>query len=482
MNFRTGITFDDVLLVPKRSSVSSRRHISVQTKLTRNISLNNPIVSSNMDTVTETQMAIAMARNGGIGIIHRFLSVEEQVRMVEAVKRAESYKIEDPWTLRPNETVRQLKEIMYEKGVGSLLVTELEDAADLQKQRLLGIITTRDVRFANDDELVSEYMTPRDKLTVSNHGLTLDDAKNVLNHNRIEKLPLVDESGIYLRGLITSKDIIKASHRPHASLDARGSLLVGAAVGVKWEDIERAELLVAAGCDVIVIDIAHGHSDLALNALRLLKQRLPHTDIIAGNVCTAEGARDLIEAGADAIKVGVGPGSICTTRIVSGCGVPQLTAVLDCAAEAKKHGIPLIADGGIRTSGDIVKALAAGASTIMLGSMLAGTDESPGKTLVKDGKKVKVVRGMAGYGANISKGQRIHGKDDVFDLVPEGVEAMVPYRGALVGIISQLVGGLCSGISYCGGHNIEEMREKAEFIRITGAGKQESGSHDVTQL
>merc|ERR1712137_1355738 len=282
-----------------------------------------------------------------------------------------------------------------------------------------------------------------------------------------------------LAGLITSRDIINSTQRPHASWDSKGRLLVGAAVGVKEGDIERAEALVEAGADVIVVDIAHGHSDLAVNAIRALKERIPNVDVIAGNVCTAEGTRDLIEAGADGIKVGVGPGSICITRIVTGCGVPQLTAVIECANEALKYGVPVIADGGIRTSGDIVKALAAGASTVMLGSLLAGTDESPGKTLVKGGKKVKVVRGMAGYGANMSKNKRTTGKDDIFDMVPEGVEAVVPYRGALSGIIKQLVGGLCSGMSYCGAHNIDEVQANAEFIRITGAGIKESGSHDV---
>eukprot|EP01096_Ripella_sp_DP13-Kostka_P000489 TRINITY_DN1052_c0_g1_i1.p1 TRINITY_DN1052_c0_g1~~TRINITY_DN1052_c0_g1_i1.p1 ORF type:complete len:516 (+),score=253.61 TRINITY_DN1052_c0_g1_i1:84-1550(+) len=486
VNFRSGITFDDVLLVPKRSSVTSRRLISVKTRLTRNITLSNPIVSSNMDTVTETQMAIAMARNGGIGIIHRFLSVEDQVRMVEAVKRAESYVIEDPYTLGASETVATLKAMMEERGVGSILVTEPVQLEGRTDNRLLGIITTRDIRFAEDDAPISQYMTPQDQLVVAPFGVTIDEAKELLSKKKLEKLPLVDNvdiaSGFFLRGLITSKDVTNASLRPYASLDPKGRLLVGAAIGVKDEDIDRAEQLVAAGCDVIVLDIAHGHSDLAINALRQMKQRMPTVEVIAGNVCTAEGTRDLIDAGADAIKVGVGPGSICITRIVSGCGVPQLTAVLDCYSEAIKNDIPIIADGGIRTSGDIVKAIAAGASTVMLGSLLAGTDESPGKTLVKDGKKCKVVRGMAGYGANISKNQRTTGKDDIFDLVPEGVEAVVPYRGALVGIIKQLIGGLCSGISYCGGHNIEEMRRNAEFMRITGAGKQESGSHDVTQI
>eukprot|EP01095_Lingulamoeba_sp_RSL-Kostka_P000226 TRINITY_DN10349_c0_g1_i1.p1 TRINITY_DN10349_c0_g1~~TRINITY_DN10349_c0_g1_i1.p1 ORF type:complete len:497 (-),score=236.46 TRINITY_DN10349_c0_g1_i1:205-1695(-) len=478
-NFRSGITYDDVLLVPKRSPVKSRKDVTVKSRLSRNITINNPIVSSNMDTVTETTMAIEMARHGGIGIIHRFASIEAQVEMIEAVKRAEGYIVEDPYTASPNATIKELNEIMLDKGVGSILVTGEEDEDGLKP--LLGIVTTRDIRFSNEEQLVSDVMTGKDKLKTAKSDITIEQAKNIINEHRLEKLPLVDDN-FNLKGLITSTDIINYFNRTHASLDKKGRLLVGGAVGVKPEDLVRAEALVNAGCDVIVVDIAHGHSDLAIDATRALKEKIPDVDIIAGNVCTAEGTRDLIEAGADGIKVGVGPGSICITRIVTGCGVPQLTAVIECANEALKYGIPVIADGGIRTSGDIVKALAAGANTVMVGSLLAGTDESPGKTLVKGGKKVKVVRGMAGYGANMAKRQKQTGKDDVFDLVPEGVEAVVPYRGAVQGIIKQLIGGLCSGISYCGAHDVEGMRENAQFIRISGAGKKESGSHDVDKI
>jgi len=470
-----GITYGDVLLVPKSSPVVSRRNVSLKTRLTRNIWLNNPIVSSNMDTVTESETAIVMARNGGIGIIHRFLSVEEQVRMVEVVKRAESYVIDRPYTLGPENTIGELRDMMFEKGVGSILVTDTENV-------LLGIITTRDIRFVDSEQdQIKDYMTTRAKLITAIKGVHVDEAKALVKEHRLEQLPLVDsKESFHLAGLITSRDIINATRRPHASLDSKGQLLVGAAIGVKEGDIDRAVELVNAGADVIVIDIAHGHSDLAVKATAQLKQRLPNTDVIAGNVATAEGALALINAGADCIKVGVGPGSICTTRLVAGCGVPQFTAVVECAEEAAKHGVPIIADGGIRTSGDISKAIAGGASTVMLGSMLAGTDESPGKTLVKGGKKVKVVRGMAGYGANMSKNTRTTGKDDIFDMVPEGVEAVVPYRGPLSGIIKQLVGGLCSGMSYCGAHTIDEMQANAEFVRITGASIKESGSHDVT--
>merc|ERR1712137_190813 len=469
-----GITYGDVLLVPKSSPVVSRRNVSLRTQLTKKIYLNNPIVSSNMDTVTEADTAIAMARNGGIGILHRFLTVEEQVSMVKAVKRAESYIIDHPYTMQPESTIEELREMMADKGVGSILVT-------LPSNELVGIITTRDIRFVtSEQEPIKQYMTGRDNLVVAAKDQSIEEAKKIIKDKRLEQLPLVDSMESFkLAGLITSRDIINSTQRPHASWDSKGRLLVGAAVGVKEGDIERAEALVEAGADVIVVDIAHGHSDLAVNAIRQLKERMPNVEVIAGNVATAEGTRALIEAGADGIKVGVGPGSICITRLVAGCGIPQLTAVSECAEEASKHGVPIIADGGIRTSGDIAKAIAGGASTVMLGSLLAGTDESPGKTLVKGGKKVKVVRGMAGYGANMSKNKRTTGKDDIFDLVPEGVEAVVPYRGPLSGIIKQLVGGLCSGMSYCGAHNINEMQTNAEFIRITGAGIRESGSHDV---
>eukprot|EP00339_Tiarina_fusa_P013653 CAMPEP_0117057598 /NCGR_PEP_ID=MMETSP0472-20121206/40008_1 /TAXON_ID=693140 ORGANISM="Tiarina fusus, Strain LIS" /NCGR_SAMPLE_ID=MMETSP0472 /ASSEMBLY_ACC=CAM_ASM_000603 /LENGTH=430 /DNA_ID=CAMNT_0004774587 /DNA_START=178 /DNA_END=1470 /DNA_ORIENTATION=- len=430
-----------------------------------------------MDTVTEADTAIAMARNGGIGILHRFLSVEDQVAMVRAVKRAESYVIDHPYTLSPDRTIEELRELMSEKGVGSILVT-------LSDNQLVGIITTRDIRFVDSEQdKIENYMTPKESLIVSLKDKGVEEAKKLIKEKRLEQLPLVDSMESFkLVGLVTSRDIINSTQRPHASWDSEGKLLVGAAIGVKDGDLDRAVALAEAGVDVIVIDIAHGHSDLAVNATRELKKRLPDMEVIAGNVATAEGTRALIEAGADGIKVGVGPGSICITRLVAGCGIPQLTAVIDCAEEASKYGVPIIADGGIRTSGDIAKAIAGGASTVMLGSLLAGTDESPGKTLVKGGKKVKVVRGMAGYGANMSKNKRTTGKDDIFDLVPEGVEAVVPYRGALSGIIKQLVGGICSGMSYCGAHTIEEMHKNAEFIRISGASVKESGSHDVTPL
>ena len=468
---KTGITFDDVLLVTKKSSVNSRKNISVKTRLTKNIVLNNPIVSSNMDTVTESEMAIEMARNGGIGIIHRFNSVEEQVKMVEEVKRAEGLIIPNPYCVNLDASLEEIKSLMKAKKVHSLLVSGTG--------KLQGIITSRDIRFYKNGNTAQEIMTPREKLIVGKPGISFEEARELLDKNRIEKLPLVDSEN-NIKGLITSKDILNQINRPHASLDTHGRLLVGAAIGVK-DYIVRAESLVAADVDVLIIDIAHGHSDLAINTLKTLKEKF-EVDIIVGNVATSEGTEALIRAGADGVKVGVGPGSICITRIVTGSGVPQLTAILNCALVAKKFNVPIIADGGVRTSGDITKALAAGASTVMLGSVLAGTDESPGELLTKDGRRVKIIRGMAGYGANMSKRERENVRSEVFDIVPEGVEGMVPYRGSVKDIIKQLVGGLQSGISYCGSTNIIEMQANAEFIRVTGSGKRESGSHDVSKI
>jgi len=465
---KTGLTFDDVLLVPKKSSVTSRKNISVKTRLTKNIELNNPIVSSNMDTVTEAKMGIEMARNGGIGIIHRFNSIDEQVSMVTSVKRAESLIIENPYSVSLDTKIDEIKFLMKKKKVHSLLVSE--------DGKLQGIITSRDIRFQKNGKIAKEIMTPREKIITGKPGTLPEEAKEVLDKYRIEKLPLVDSEN-RIMGLITSRDILNNINRPYASLDKRGRLLVGAAIGVK-DYLERAKALVEAGVDVLVIDIAHGHSELAITTLQTIKKNFK-IEVIAGNVVTGEGTKDLIEAGADAVKVGVGPGSICITRIVTGAGIPQLTAIMNCVSIAKKYDVPIIADGGIRTSGDLTKALAAGASTAMLGSVLAGTDESPGDLLIKDGRRVKIIRGMAGYGANMSKRERENMSSEVFDIVPEGVEGVVPYRGSVKDILKQLVGGLQSGISYCGGHSILGLQQNAEFIRITGAGKKESGSHDI---
>jgi IMP dehydrogenase len=419
-------------------------------------------------------MAIAVAREGGIGIIHRFMTIEDQVDEVLKVKRSESVVIEQPYTVKASTTVAELYKHMAEYGVSGLLV---EDGG-----KLAGIITRRDITFEkNMKRKVSELMT-KDVITAK-AGTTIEQAKEMLHKHRIEKLPLVDEKG-RIAGLITSKDILKMDEYPHAAKDKKGKLLVGAAVGVKGDYLERTEALLEAGADTIVVDIAHGHSENALNTVHMIKKAFPSCDLIAGNVATGDGARDLIKAGVDAVKVGVGSGSICITRVVTGSGVPQLTAVIDAVKAAREFDIPVISDGGIRTSGDLTKALAAGASSAMIGSMFGGTDESPGKTLVKNGKKYKMYRGMASYMASLGRKYRQEGpevvdSDDLNDYVPEGVEAMVPYKGSVVEIVRQLAGGLRSGLSYCGAKSIPEMQRNAEFIRITGAGFIESQPHDV---
>jgi IMP dehydrogenase len=469
-----GLTFDDVLLVPKRSPIVSRSQTNLRTKLSRNITLNIPIISANMDTVTESGMAIALAREGGIGIIHRFMTIEDQVDEILKVKRSESVMIEQPYTIKPDLTVAEAKRAMAEYSVSGLLVED--------RGKLLGIITRRDITFENNNRLkVSELMT-KDVITAK-VGLTIDQAKEILHNKRIEKLPVVDDKK-HIVGLITSKDILKMEQYPYASKDKKGRLLVGAAVGVKGDYLERTEALLEAGADVIIVDIAHGHSENAINTVHMIKKAFPDCELIAGNIATGEGSRDLIKAGVDAVKVGVGSGSICITRVVTGSGVPQLTAVIDSVKVARDYDIPIISDGGIRNSGDITKALAAGASSVMIGSLFGGTDESPGKTLVKNGKMYKMYRGMASFYASLGRkyretGPQVVDSDDLNDYVPEGVEAMVPYNGSVVEIIRQMAGGLRSGLSYCGAKTIPEMQTNAEFIRITSAGYIESQSHDV---
>jgi IMP dehydrogenase len=419
-------------------------------------------------------MAIALAREGGIGIIHRFMSIEDQVDEILRVKRSESVIIEQPYTVSPDMTVIDLKKKMAEYGVSGMLVEEAG--------KLAGIITRRDITFENNHRRkVSELMT-KDVITAK-AGTTIEQAKEILHKHRIEKLPLVDAKG-RIAGLITSKDIQKMEDYPHAAKDKKGRLLVGAAVGVKGDYLERTEALLEAGADTLVVDIAHGHSDNAINTVRMIKKAFPGCDLIAGNVATGEGARDLIKAGVDAVKVGVGSGSICITRVVTGSGVPQLTAVIDAVKAAKEYDIPVISDGGVRTSGDVTKALAAGASSVMVGSLFGGTDESPGKTLVKNGKKYKMYRGMASYMASLGRKYREEGAqvvdtDDPNEYVPEGVEAMVPYKGSVVEIVRQLAGGLRSGLSYCGARTIPEMQKNAEFVRMSSAGYMESQPHDV---
>ena len=475
MEIREGLTFDDVLLVPKFSDISSRTQTDLSTKLSRNISLNIPLVSANMDTVTESPMAVIMAREGGIGIIHRFLTIDEEVDQVLKVKRSGSVMIENPYTIQPEQTIQNAFNLMNEKGVSGLLVTN----SDLT---LAGILTERDVLFEsfNSSKLVMELMI---KDVVTAHvGIDIEQAKLILKNNRIEKLPLVDENN-HIKGLITSQDIADTEKYPDASKDKKGRPLVGAAVGVKGDFMERAEALIEAEADVLVVDIAHGHSENAINTVKNIKKAFPDCELIAGNVATAKGTEDLIKAGVDAVKVGVGSGSICITRVITGSGVPQLTAVLDCAKIGKKHDIPIISDGGTRNSGDATKALAAGSSSVMVGSILGGTDESPGSTITKNGKRFKIYRGMASLAASIGRKSKETGTfdmtEDLNDYVAEGVEAMVPYKGSVTDIITQITGGVRSGLSYCGAHNIKQMHENAEFIKMSGAGFAESQPHDV---
>ena len=467
-----GLSYDDVLLIPKRSSIKSRKEVSTETYLTKKIKLKIPIVSSNMDTVTEANMAIAMAQLGGIGIIHRFNTIEQQVKEVRKVKRYRSALIENPLIMRPDNTLAEARELMDEKGITGLLVAD-------ENRKLIGILTARDIRFKPPLETpISELMTTKEKLVVGKKGITPDEAKDMMLKNKIEKLPVVDDDWNIV-GLYTGKDIYRKTKYPDSTVDSKDRLMVGAAIGVKEDAIDRAIKLVEAGADVLVIDIAHGHSDLEIETLKKIKEILPNTEVIAGNVATAEGTRDLIEAGADAIKVGVGPGSICTTRIVTGSGYPQLSAVIDCAREASRSKVPVIADGGIKFSGDITKAISAGASTVMLGSLLAGTDESPGNPIIKNGKKYKVIRGMASFGAKLGRDAKEKSSSEIMEFVPEGVEATVLYKGNVAEILHQLMGGLRSGMSYCGSKSISELRGKNNFVRITSSGLRESHSHDV---
>ena len=475
MDIREGVTFDDVLLVPKYSKVTSRSDTDLSTKLSRNISLNIPLISANMDTVTESSMAVTVAREGGIGIIHRFLTIQQQVNEVLKVKRSGSIIIENPYTINSELTIKDAFSIMNEKQVSGLLVTD-------SNSKIIGILTERDVLFESPDssKLVKELMT-KDVVTAK-LGVDLEQVKEILKHNRIEKLPIVDDNN-HVKGLITSQDISNLEKYPNASKDKKGRPLVGSAVGVKGDFMERSEALINAGADVLVVDIAHGHSENAINTVKNIKKAFPDCELIAGNVATAKGTEDLIKAGVDAVKVGVGSGSICITRVITGSGVPQLTAVFDCAEVGNDHGIPIISDGGTRNSGDATKALAAGASSIMVGSILGGTDESPGSTITKNGKRFKIYRGMASLAASMGRRSKETGTfelaDDLNDYVAEGVEAMVPYKGSVTEIITQITGGIRSGLSYCGASNIKQMQENAEFIKISRAGFAESQSHDV---
>ena len=468
------LTYDDVLLVPQYSDVISRKKLSTRTKLTSKIELQIPIVSANMDTVTEREMAVAMARAGGIGIIHRFMTIDEQVQQVMRVKKTETYVVENPLTLRDTDTVRDVRKVVEDTFTGGIVIVD-------KNEHVVGIVTTRDLLFEkNNDRLLSEVMTK--KVVTASTGTDLVKAEAILHKHRIEKLPLVDENGL-LTGLITVKDILKLKEYPNATKDSRGRLAVGAAIGVKSSELKRVERLLEAGTDCIVVDIAHGDSTQEVEIIQQIRKNFPEAQIIGGNVATADGTQRLIDAGADAVKVGVGPGSICITRIVAGAGVPQLTAVMQSAEVARRQGIPIIADGGIRTSGDVTKAIAAGASTVMLGSLLAGTDESPGILITRKGHRYKVSRGMASLQANVDRkvreGEGDVSQEDVEDYVSEGVDASVPYRGSVREVLRQLVGGLQSGMSYSNAHTLEELYEKAIFARMTPVGLRESHPHDV---
>lgn len=464
------LTFDDVMLVPAESDVLPSQ-VDVQTYLTPSIKLNIPLLSAAMDTVTEAELAIALAREGGIGIIHRNMSIEAQAMEVDKVKKSESGMILDPITVHPDQKLSDVLEIMRKYKISGLPVTK--------EGKLVGIITNRDIRFETRLDLkVSEVMT-KDRLITAPVGTTLEKAKEILHEHRIEKLLIVDEHG-YLKGLITIKDIMKMKKYPNSCKDHLGRLRVGAAVGVGKDRDSRVAALLNAGCDVIVIDTAHGHSKAVIESIKEIKRQFPDCQVIGGNVATAEGAEALIKSGADAVKVGVGPGSICTTRVVAGVGVPQLTAIRDAARVADRYGIPVIADGGIKYSGDITKAIAAGASCVMIGSLFAGTDESPGEIILYQGRSYKVYRGMGSIDAMKSGSMdRYFQEEGEMKLVPEGIEGRVPYKGPLSHVVYQMIGGLKAGMGYVGCRNIEELRKKARFIKITQSGLRESHVHDV---
>ena len=471
---KEGLTFDDVLLVPRKSEVLPRE-VDISTKLSPNLTLNVPFISAGMDTVTEAEMAIAMARQGGLGVIHKNMSIEEQAEHVDRVKRSESGVITNPFFLTPEHQVYDAEHLMAKYRISGVPIVN-----NNEEQKLVGIITNRDMRFIQDYSIfISEVMTSENLITAP-VGTTLAEAEKILQQYKIEKLPLVDENNI-LKGLITIKDIEKVIEFPNAAKDSQGRLIVAAAVGVTKDAMDRIEKLVDAGVDAIVIDTAHGHSKGVIDQVKEARQAYPDLTIIAGNVATKEGTIALIEAGASIVKVGIGPGSICTTRVVAGVGVPQITAIYDCAMAAEEYGVPIIADGGIKYSGDIVKALAAGAHAVMLGSMFAGTTESPGETEIYQGRKYKVYRGMGSVGAMKagSKDRYFQADTDNKKLVPEGIEGRVPYKGALADTIHQLVGGLRSGMGYCGTKTVEELRQDGQFIRITNAGLRESHPHDV---
>lgn len=465
------LTYDDVLILPRRSSFRTRNEAVTKTRLTKKISINTPLVSANMDTVTESEMAIALARLGGIGVIHRFMTIGENGDEIRRVKRAQQFIIPDPYVIDPDSTIDEARNFIEENGVSGLLVADGD-------RRLKGVLSNRDFLFVSGHKYVRDIMTPRKELFVGNEKTTFEEARETLATNKIEKLPLVDKNDCII-GMITVDDIKHCINFPLANIDPQGQLLVGGSVGVHGDYIERAQELIKAGANFLVIDIAHGHSVLMLDAIKCLRAACGDCEIIAGNIATGDAARDLCEAGVDAIKVGVGPGTTCITRIVTGCGVPQLTAVMNCSEVAQKYGVPVIADGGIQKPGDIVKAIGGGADTVMLGGLLAGTLESPGVIVTKKGYKYKVCRGSASF-AVAQRRQKIRLENRALtEITPEGVESFTPYKGHLREIYSNLIGGLKSGMSYTDSHSIEELQRNVEFVQITAAGQRESGPHDL---
>ena len=465
-----GLTFDDVLLIPAKSDVLPKE-VSTKTVLSRDVVLNAPIMTAAMDTVTESKMAIAIAREGGIGVIHKNMPIERQADEVDKVKRSENGVIVNPFYLSKDHTVGDANELMAKYKISGVPICDDDN-------KLVGIITNRDMRFLDDYSVKIEDVMTKDNLVTAPVGTTLSEAQEILRHHKIEKLPIVDGEG-RLKGLITIKDIEKAVQYPNAARDKGGRLLCAAAIGVTSDVLERATALVNAGVDVLVLDSAHGHSAGIMNCVKKVKAAFPEIALIAGNVATAEATEDLIKAGADAVKVGIGPGSICTTRVVAGIGVPQVTAIYEAAKVANKYGIPIVADGGMKYSGDVVKALAAGGNTVMLGSMLAGCEESPGECEIYQGRRFKVYRGMGSLAAMANGSKDRYFQEDNKKLVPEGVEGRVPYKGTVGEAVFQILGGLRAGMGYCGCATIAELQEKAQFVRITGAGLKESHPHDI---
>lgn len=467
---KQGLTFDDVLLIPAHSDVLPR-DVDVRTHLTQNVTLNIPVMSAGMDTVTEAEMAIAMAREGGIGVIHKNMSIDEQAREVKLVKRSEHGIIVDPIYLAPDNTLSDADELMNKYHISGVPITE--------HGKLVGIITNRDMRFETDlSRPISDIMTSKGLITAPEHT-TMEEAKRILQAHRIEKLPLVDDAG-HLKGLITIRDIEKMRKFPNSNKDSDGRLKVAAAIGVTSDVEDRVEALLDAKADVLVIDTAHGHSEGVLKTIRRLRKAFPHLELIAGNVATYDATKALIEAGVSAVKVGIGPGSICTTRVIAGIGVPQITAIYDCAKAAEGTGIPIIADGGIQYSGDIAKALGAGASCVMLGNLLAGTEEAPGEMIIYQGKNYKSYRGMGSLGAMQAGSKDRYFQQNAKKLVPEGIEGRIPYKGHVSDVLFQLIGGLRASMGYCGAKDIKAMNEDTQFIQITGAGLRESHPHDVS--